>query len=60
MGEMRNAYNFFFLKSLEGRNLLEGIGVDGRVILKLVLKKLGGRVWTGFIWLRLGTSGGIL
>jgi hypothetical protein len=26
----------------------------------MVLKEIGGKVWTGFIWLRIGTSGGIL
>jgi hypothetical protein len=31
-----------------------------RMILKLVLKKLGVRVWTVFIWLRTGTVGGLL
>jgi hypothetical protein len=34
---------------------LEDIGVDGRITLKLVLKKAGG-VWNEFIWLRIGTS----
>lgn len=24
---------------------------------RMVLKKYGGRVWTGLIWLRLGTGG---
>jgi hypothetical protein len=26
------------------------------IILKLILKELGVRVWTGFIWLRTGSS----
>ena len=30
------------------------------VTLKLILKKLGERLWTMWIWLRIGTSGGIL
>ena len=38
---------------------LEGLHVDGR-ILKLTLKKTEKRVRTGLIWLRIGTSGGIL
>ena len=37
-------------------------GVDGRVILRWILKEvgLGGGAWTGLISLRIGTSGGHL
>jgi hypothetical protein len=42
------------------RNNLEDPQVDGRIILKYILKKQDGKAWTGFIWLRLGTSEGIL
>ena len=35
-------------------------GVDGRIILKLILEKWLGRAWTGSIWLRIGRSGGLL
>jgi hypothetical protein len=34
--------------------------VSGRIILKHVLKRYDGVVWTGFIWLRIGTSGSLL
>jgi hypothetical protein len=30
------------------------------VILKEILKEYGGKAWTGFIWLRIGASGGLL
>jgi hypothetical protein len=39
---------------------LEHLGADGRIILKCILKKPVGRAWTGLIWLRIGTGGGIL
>jgi hypothetical protein len=38
----------------------EDLGVDGRIILKCIFEKWVGRSWTGSIWLRIGTSGGLL
>jgi hypothetical protein len=35
-------------------------GVDGRIILKWIFERLGGRAQTGLIWLRIGTDGGLL
>jgi hypothetical protein len=35
---------------------LEKLVVDGRIILKYNLKKSAWKVWTGFVWLRIGTS----
>jgi len=46
--------------SLEERGFLKHPGTDVRMILKLVLKKQAGRVWTGFIWVRIGTSDWLL
>jgi len=34
------------------------VGLDGKIILKYVLKKWNGKAWTGFIWIRIGTGGG--
>jgi hypothetical protein len=35
-------------------------GVDGSMGSKWTLGKLVGGVWSGFIWLRIGTIGGLL
>jgi hypothetical protein len=42
-------------KSERKRSL--NLGVDGRIRLEWISKKSVGRMWTGFIWLRIGTNG---
>jgi hypothetical protein len=39
----------FWFESLKGRGHSEELGVDGRIILKWILRKYGGRVWGGFM-----------
>jgi len=34
---------------------LEDLVVDGRIILKLIVKKLDGEAWNGLLWLRVWT-----
>jgi hypothetical protein len=38
MGEMRNAYSTW-LENLEGRDHLEDLGVDGKIILEWILRR---------------------
>jgi len=42
------------------RDHSEDLEVDGRIILERILRRWGGKVLTGFIWLRIGTTGGLL
>jgi hypothetical protein len=53
MGDMRNVY-------LKGRDHLEDLGVDRKIILEWMLGTQGERLWTGCIWPRIETSGGSL
>jgi hypothetical protein len=47
-------------RNLKGRANSEDLDVDRKLILVLILRKKGGNVWTGFIWLRIGNSDGFL
>jgi len=48
------------LRRSEGKRPFGRPGVDGRVILKSIVKNWDGEAWTGLIWLRIGTGGGHL
>jgi hypothetical protein len=53
----RKIYNFYYGNIFRGH--LEEPGVDGRIILRWIFRKLvGGGAWNGLIWLRIGTGGG--
>jgi len=58
MGERRGAYRVL-MGILKERGHLEDLGIDGTVMLILVFSKWDG-VWTGLIWLGLGTGCGLL
>jgi hypothetical protein len=49
----------FLPENVKGRDRLEDLGVDVRIILKFILSELGVRMWTGLICLRIGPSGGL-
>jgi hypothetical protein len=59
MGEKINVYRIFEGKP-EGKRQLGRPDVGGMVILKWASERYDWVVWTGFIWLRIGTSGGLL
>jgi hypothetical protein len=48
---------WFWYGNMNQKYHLEGLEVDGRILLKWTLKEMG---WTGFNWLRIGKSGGLL
>jgi hypothetical protein len=50
----------FWSENIKGRDHSENLGVDERITLNWILGEQGGKEWTTFIWLRIGTSGDIL
>jgi hypothetical protein len=45
---------------LSERDDLENLGVDGRIILKCILRKWVRREWNALVWFREGEKGGLL
>jgi hypothetical protein len=52
---MGNAYSILVGKP-EGRDHMEDQGIDGRIIFEWIF----GKLWTGFFWIRTGTSSELL
>jgi hypothetical protein len=59
MGEMRNAYSILAGKP-EGKRPLGRHKHRWQDNIRMDLKEIGWEVWTGCIWLRIGTSGWLL
>jgi hypothetical protein len=59
MGDMRNAYKILVGKP-ERKNHSGDLGEEGKIILEWILWKQGGSLCTVLIWLRIGTSSGLL
>jgi hypothetical protein len=57
MGEVPT---WFWWDDLREGNHLKDLSVDGRIILKWILKKWDGEAWTGLLCLGIGTGGGCL
>jgi hypothetical protein len=56
MGERRGKYRGWVGRP-EERKYLNDLGVDGRTIIKWIVKKWGGEALIGLLWLRIGTGG---
>jgi hypothetical protein len=50
-------YTGFWCGNLRERGHLEDPGVDGRIILRWIFRHWDRGVWTGLMWLRIGTGG---
>jgi hypothetical protein len=57
-GELETTY--FWLEHRKGRDNLEDVCVDRRIILELIFKNYDLRMGIGATWLAIGTSSGIL
>jgi hypothetical protein len=57
MGEMRNIYKILVENPKE--TTPEDLGVERKIILESTLQNYGGKLWNGFTWLSIKTSGGL-
>jgi hypothetical protein len=55
--EMRNAYSILVVKPQGMRSLGRPRWEDN---IRMDLREVRWKVWTGFVWLRTGTTGGLL
>jgi len=52
-----NVRTGFWWRDIMEREHLEDLGIIGKIILKLIFKKLDGEAWTSLLWLRIGAGG---
>jgi hypothetical protein len=50
-------HTVFWWENLRERDYLKDPGVDGRIILRWIFRKLNAKAWTGLIWFRIGRGG---
>jgi hypothetical protein len=53
-------YTKFLSENLKGRDHLKDLVIEGRINIRMNSKESVAGVWTGFIWLRIWTSGRLL
>jgi hypothetical protein len=58
MGKVVNT--FFFSENLKGRDHSGDPDLDKKIMLGRILETWRRKMWTGFMWLKIGTSGGLL
>ena len=58
VGETGEIHTGVWLGGLSEGDLLEGVGLVGRIILKWISMKWDVRTWTGLMLLGIGTDGG--
>jgi hypothetical protein len=58
MGEEKKCVQGFGCKKVKGGDDLKDLGVGGRIILKFILNIQDGKACTGFVLLKVETSGG--
>jgi hypothetical protein len=56
----REIHTEFWLGNPKESDHLKDLDIKRAIILKLMLKKWDGRVWTVFIWIRVRTNGRLL
>jgi hypothetical protein len=59
MGKLRNAYKILIRKPVDKRPR-GSPRCRWEDNIRMALEKYGGKVWTGFIWLKVGTCDGFL
>jgi hypothetical protein len=53
-------YRGFWWEDLRETDHMEDSGVEGRIILRWIFRKFDVGLWTGLIWLMIGTGGGFV